>query len=446
MRQPKLQLVANDNAPLKQPRIRKRFQQSNAVSVRQTLNPIQTYKMKSTTAWLIPLLAVVFAAYAVLQTMPLSTLFWPSLIVSALLFYTAVRAERGSRLRDVSGLLIVAAGTTALAALLSQNGFTLVGVELALLVSVFALMSGWIFKSAPSVFLSTFASLLYLASAFPELGLTTGLTDSESKLGGNMMPWIILGQIVLAQKLRSSMVLFTAIAAAYIWLVTVAVDMPLPALAGLGFAVAAAHYWLGKAWAETEKFGADIHRLCAWILALSASLYIQSLWLNADSGQAKPFWPPDTYWWTVLGAAMLTLFVASLIRYKTSNITLPGIFIVFLAVGALPVAMAKPDLVYAAFENVPGLNARPGLGLIIGASILACGLIWLVSGLKSGRFLEMSIGALAIGIETVVLFQPLRFDTDLGVIFVVSLICALCAGGLIAGASPDRSNQSANYA
>jgi hypothetical protein len=446
MRQAKLNIVANDNSPIRQPRIRKSFQQANIVPAKTPVNPIRTYKVKSAFAWLVPVFAILFAAFAIVQNLPSNILLWSSFVIAALLSLTAARADRDSPLRNVSGLLVVAAVTTGLAALLSENGFTLIGMELALLVSALALFFGWIFKSTPSVLLSGFSGLLYLGSAFPELGLTTGLTDQGSKLGIELVPWIILAQVLLAQTLRSSLVLFTAITAGYIWLGTLAAEMPLPALAGLGFAVAASHYWLGKAWAETGKFGADIHRICAWVIAISAALYIQSIWLNANSGQAKPFWPPDIFWWAVLGASIFSLFVASLIRYKSSHITLPGIFIVCVAVAALPLAMAKPDLVYAAFDTIPGLNANPGLGLIIGAVIIACGFIWLVGGLKNGRLLDMSIGALAIGIEAIVLLQPSRFDADLGVIFVVSLICALCIGGLIAGASPDRSHLPGNYA
>ena len=341
---------------------------------------------------------------------------------------------------------MVAAFTTGLAAFLAQNGFTLIGVELALLISGLALVVGWVFRSAPSVLLSTFSGLLYLASSHPELGLTTGLTDQASQLGAGLIPWVVLGQIVLAQKVRSSIALFTAVIAGYICLYTVTKDMPLSALAGLGFAVAAAHYWLGRAWAETYKFGADIHRISAWVVAIGTAIYIQSIWLSVDAGQAKPFWPPNTLWWAVLGVSMFTLFVASLMRYKTSHVTLSGIFIVCLAVAALPAATAKPDLVFALFDAIPGLNARPGLGLVIGAIIIAAGFIWLVGGLRRGRFLDMCIGAGAIGVEAIILFQPARFNTDLSVVFIMSLICALCIGGLVAGASPDRSSPFGSYA
>ncbi len=439
-------IIANDNAPLRQPLISNSFRATKVVSTQKAENPIKAYKIKTFVFWMAPLLSVCFGLYALSQNLPLSVLFWPSVAIGTVLLFTAAKAEPKSRLRNVCGLLMVAAITIGLAAFLAQNGFTLVAMELAFLVSILALLSGWIFRSEPSVLLSTFAGLFYLASSFPELGLTTGLANQTSQLGGGLLPLVILGQIVLAQKVKSTAVLFAALVTAYVWFGTFAKDMPLAALTGLSFAVAAAHYWLSKAWSETNMFGANVHRVCAWVIAMGAALYVQSLWLDTNAGQATPFWPPNTLWWAVLGGAMFALFVASLMRYKTSHISLLGIFIICSAVVVLPLATAKPDIIHAAFDAVPGLNARPGLGLVIGAIIIASGFIWMVSGLKHGRLLDMSIGALAIGIEVMVLFQPARFDADLGVIFVVSLICALCTGGLIAGASPDRNHARGDYA
>jgi len=446
MRQPKLQVIANDNAPMRQPLILDNTRHANSLQPREATRALKTHQINSSIYWIVPFLALMFGGFAIAQKPSLATLLWPSIGLGTLLFLTAAKAETGSPIRNISGLMMIVAVTTGVAAFLSQNGFTLIAVELAILISVLAILAGWIFKSAPLALLSTFSGLIYLGSSFPELGLTTGLTDQTSQLGTGLIPFLLLGQIMLAHKVRSSIVVLAAVIAGYVWLCTLTKDMPLSALAGLGFAVAAAHYWVGKVWGETMGFGAGIHRTCAWVVAMGAAIYVQSIWLNTNAGQAKPFWPPNTFWWTVLGAAMFTLFIASLMRYKSSRISLPGIFIVCFAVGTLPLATAKPDLIHVGFDTIPGLNARPGLGLVIGAAILASGLIWLVSGLKSGRLLDMTIGALAIGIESVVLFQPARFDTDLSIVFIVSLICALCLGGLIAGASRDEKRTLPEYA
>ncbi len=446
MRQPKQIYCANDNAPLRAPRMRKSFKQVNMAGGRKAPNPIAVHKQKAAALWIIPIIAMASGAYAIWQTLPLNTLLGPSLVLGTILLLTALKSEKDSRIRNISGLLMVAAFSVSLCSWLSQNGFTLIGVELALLVSSLALLIGWMFKSGPAVLLSAFSALLYLASFYPELGLMTGISDELSQLGSGLLPFLILGQIVLAEKLRSSLVLLSAIIAAYIWLGTLTTDMPLNVLAGIGFAIAAAHYWLGKAWSETGKFGADLHRVCAWLIALCAALYVQSVWMQAEFGQAKPVWSPSVLWWGALGVAMATLFIASLMRYKTSHISLAGIIIVLSVGAAIPLGTAKPDLVYSLFDLIPGLMARPGLGLMIGAVIIATGFLWVVSGLKHGRLLDMSMGAIMIGIEAIILFQPDSFNADLGVVFIVSLICALCFGGLVAGASPNTHHPAGHYA
>ena len=57
----------------------------------------------------------------------------------------------------------------------------------------------------------------------------------------------------------------------------------------------------------------------------------------------------------------------------------------------------------------------------------------------------MSMGGLVIGIQSTILIRPENFDIDLGVVFVVSLICALCIGGLVAGVSTNRAQAVDNY-
>ena len=143
---------------------------------------------------------------------------------------------------------------------------------------------------------------------------------------------------------------------------------------------------------------------------------------------------------------MLIIFVTSLMRYKRSHISLLGIFIVCAVAIIIPIATVKPDLIQAVFHTLPGLNARPSLGLLIGAIVIASGFIWLVQGLKRVQVFDMVLGAGAIGIEALVLFQPDRFNSDVAVAFIASLISALCVGGLIVGFTPEKNPSIGNYA
>lgn len=407
---------------------------------------MSAYKRKTTLAWSVPLIAAFIAGIAIWQGAAMSALVWPALIMASLLLWTLSRAEPYSRLQNVSSLMLIGAATTGLAGILAYNGFTLVGVELAILVSIFSLLLGWTMSSRPAVMLSTISAIVYLISLFPELGLLTGLADEFSKIGIGLIPLLILGQTLLAQRLKSHSITALSIVAILIWVLAIAKDLPLHALAGLCFAIAAAHYCLGRACESVKIFGARLHIIFALIVGLAAAFYIQSLWMNFDSDLAQPIWSADTVWWVAVALAMTVILISSLVRFKSSQISLPGIFIITLGVLVLPLATAKPQLIENAFFQIPGLDAYPGLGLVIGAVIIACCLFWIANGLKRGQLLTVLIGTVGIGIEATILYQPNQFNLDFSIIFVVSLICALCIGGLIAGSTADQTETTTNYA
>jgi len=119
--------------------------------------------------------------------------------------------------------------------------------------------------------------------------------------------------------------------------------------------------------------------------------------MNFDSDQAQPIWSANTYWLGAVALSMLLIVVTSLIRFKSSQISLMGIFIITLGVLVLPLATARPDLIENAFYQIPGLNAYPGLGLVIGAVILSSCLFWIVDGLKKGQLTTVLIGTVIAG-------------------------------------------------
>jgi hypothetical protein len=440
MRNSNQRLSANDNAPIKRRPLR--FASNSATKPGPSApadKVVSEYKSKSALAWAAPVAAILMTAYSLFMDASMQSLIWPTSMMGALLAWTAALAAPQSSLRNVSALLMIGAATLSISGALFLNGFSLLAVEIMVLTSAIALFLGWIFKSRPAVMLSSLSALSYLASLFPELGLFSGLIDELSHIGLALIPILLLGQAVLGQHLRSSAIIIIVLAAGYIWLFAYAKDMPVSALVGIGFALASAHYCLGRAWEARGIFGARTHIAFAALVALIGAFYIQTQWMSANMGQAKPFWPPSNFWWGAFGLAMLSLFIASLMRYKDSQISLVGIFVISLAALILPLATAKPDVVHTVFDYIPGLNANPGLGLVIGATIIAFSLICIVSSLKSGQLLGVLLGAIAIGMQSYVLYQPDYLNMDFGVIFVVSLICALCVGGLIAGSTPNRS-------
>lgn len=452
MRQPRLKLSANDNTPLRQSRSYPALKPVNFLKPvplatgSTSVNVVAEHNQKLSLAWGITALGGILVALAVWQNSDIDMLVWPAVVMGLLLIWASTRAERHTRLRNISSLMLVGAATVIAVGTLSKNGFSLIGVEIALVVSIFSLVMGWALKSRPAVMLSTLSAIGYLASLFPELGLLTGITDKISQIGIGLIPCLLIGQIFLAQKLRSHLISALTIMAAGIWVMAIASDLPLHALAGLGFALAAAHYCVARAWEATNVFGARVHSVFALTVALASALYIQSLWMQFGSETAQPIWTANNFWWSVLAISMIAIVISSLVRYKASQISLTGIFIISLGALLLPLATAKPDLMETAFYQIPGLDAYPGFGLVIGAAIIASCLIWIARGLKSGQLLTVLIGTIAIGVETFLLYQPDHFNTDFGVIFIMSLICALCVGGLIAGSTSHPTDSRPNYA
>ena len=156
-----------------------------------------------------------------------------------------------------------------------------------------------------------------------------------------------------------------------------------------------------------------------------------------------PAWIPTQIWWGAFLGAALILFVSSLIRFKHSYITLPGIFILSLSAAVLPLASIKPGLIRDIFSSIPGLLPAPGFGLVIGAVIMAAGMAWIVNGLRKSQFVNIIVGTVLIGTQVLILMAPGRIDLDGVIIFLTSLIGALCIGALIAGASLDHSRPAA---
>ena len=149
-----------------------------------------------------------------------------------------------------------------------------------------------------------------------------------------------------------------------IWVLAVAKNLPLHALAGLCFAIAAAHYCLGKTCEVVKIFGARLHTVFALIVGLASALYIQSLWMQFDSEVTQGIWSASSVWWGTIALSMSIILISSFIRFKTSQISLPGIFILTLGVLVLPLTMAKPELIEAIFYQIPGFDAYPSLGSV----------------------------------------------------------------------------------
>lgn len=337
-------------------------------------------------------------------------------------------------------LAVIISAIIAVISLAKLGGVALNSVDLAVMTGWIGLGVGWIYKSRTSLITSILATATWLFAAIPALNAFFGLGDASSAGWVTSLPFLVLGQILLSSKLRSGVCLSLALLLAYGWAIWLGFlsAYPLTALAGIGFAIGVAHHRIGKSLSDDQRFGAGWHSLIGAIAALIAAHLIQSVWLDPTMNSAVPGWMPTQTWWVILALASAALFIGSMMRFKHSRITLSGIFILSLATLILPFASIRPDLVRETFAAIPGLTAAPGFGLVIGAAIMAAGLAWVANGLRRLKLLSVVIGAALVGIQMVVLLSPGRATFDLGIVFVCSLIAALCIGGLVAGAALDH--------
>ncbi len=429
---------ANDNSPAWIMSAPKRVTSPNRYA--KTIKPnVQTQKF----SWAFPLIASLIVFGLPFLGLSAENLIKTSGFIGLAGFFWANYCKRVGdfKSRELSLLISLIACVLALFGTALLAGIDLNTIDIALFTALTALAIGFCFRSAPALLASTLSLLTWLFAAIPEASAFFGLGQTYSAGWTKAIPILLISQLYLATRLHSAACLRLITILGYAWgtWLGLTYNMPLTAIAGLIFAVGIAQHRLGKSMTDNKTFGASTHGWIGILAALMAAHYVQVSWLSPEMNAEIPAWIPTQIWWvTFLGAAVV-LFVSSLIRFKHSYITLPGIFILSLAAAILPLASIKPGLVRDVFSGVPGLLAAPGFGLIIGAVIMAAGIAWIVNGLRKSQFINTIIGAILVGSQALILMAPGRFDLDSTIIFLSSLIVALCIGGLIAGASLDHS-------
>ncbi|WP_189581345.1 hypothetical protein [Litorimonas cladophorae] len=436
---------ANDNSPAWVMRSHLPDRKKTAPRLQLLPSPKKERSFATGFMWLVPLAAFAAGLAAWWYRLPAENLVWPAASIGTILIGVAALSRSAWRIKNFSTLMAIGAFSTALFAAASQAGITLYATDISVIASATSITLAWVFKSRPALMLSGFSALVLLASLTPEISTGLGIGAPTSQGWLPLFPVLIGAQALLAMKVGSHGTLFVTIVAAYGYVVTIGSGLPPLPLAGFIFAVAAAHYRLGKAWADTAVFAARLHINIGWVMALGAAFYVQSHWLTADASHTETLWPANRMWMTAVGLAAFALFLSSIMRYKHSQITLTGIFLVSSSALVIPVASVRPDLLYFVFDAVPGLPARPGFGVLIGAVIIASGVAWVVNGIRKSEFFEMTLGALVIVMQVLILFNPNFMTMDFAIVFTLALICALCVSGLIAGTSLNHARPAKRY-
>lgn len=401
-------------------------------------------------AWLIP--AMVFASLALYFIGGLSFQSLPT-IAAFMGLIGLVWAKRCRRLelwrnREFTLLGVIGALSVSLFTLAQMSGIVMTGVDIAVMAACFSAILAWSYRSIPSLLVSVFANIIWLLSSLPDVSSLLGFGEAVSQGWLPFVPVLIIAQLFLTSHLKSMLCAGLTLVAAYGWAIWfgTASGMPVSALAGLGFAVGAAHYGIGQAKDSTDQFAAMLHTICGAIVALVSAHILQSIWLDSAMNQSLPGWIPTQIWWVGFGLAAMILFTSSILRFKYSRMTLLGVFLISLGALLLPLASIRPDLVRSLMLSVPGLSPAPGFGIMIGGVLMSFGLAWVVKGLRDMKLVHVILGAAIIGIQTLILIAPDRTTLDLGILFTCSLIAALCVGGLVAGSDIDHARPSRHMA
>ncbi len=227
----------------------------------------------------------------------------------------------------------------------------------------------------------------------------------------------------------------TLSALAWLGYIILTVDMSFAAVGSLVFMIGAAIHRFGKTFFDHMIPGASLHILGGWITAVAGACLLQQIWMGYDVQPiSRPSAMPDLWIWGVAGAA-IAILIGSFARLVKGRITFIGLLAVSLVTLVIPAAAARPDMVLAGFETVPGLPASPGFGLMIGAGIMASAIGMIVVGLKRNQFSFIVAGVTVFGLQALMLAQPASLSLEFGIVTVLGFITSLAIGGLVAGSN-----------
>lgn len=432
---------ANDNAPawaLERPTRRKPSTRTFPFT-RQKQKSART--ATSSFAWvsLLSVLLILAAGFSFFALLPWQQTRW---IGVAGLVALGIAAFTPREKRELPILAACTALTAVLPVFASVSELTLGLTDLALVVTLLTGAIAWLYASRTGLMFSLMASAVWLFSLLPMAQSALGL-DAISQQSWWPVAGMALGlQYIAARRLRQGLALGLVAALAYGCCIILLTQNGFSAMAisGLIFAIGAAQALYGKARGTTQPVTAGVNRSIGILAAITATLFLQTIWLDPAMNEISAIPAPKMIWWSAFALAAGGTFIASMIRYKANQSTLLGAFLLSAILAILPLSSQYPDAVRTLLSGIAGFSPAPGFGIMIGAAVLATSLFWVVKSLMRGRTLALFGSSLLFAIEILILG---RYDIgieslDLGaldftVLFGASLIAALAIGGLVSG-------------
>ena len=353
------------------------------------------------------------------------------------LWSSYVSADHGRwRLSELSVMSALAGLLGAITTAANYFGLGLTLSDGLILMSILPLFIGLMLKSRICILTSILATLGWGALIFTGGGEISGATA--------LFPMVLAAQLYAATRLNSSLAILLSVGTAYYWGLSLALtwwsadSLPLTFAASALFIVGAANYRCGKAAEDAQLAGSAIHNHFGWALAIIGALGFQFLWLTPDAligSNATLSAQGLLVWKGVVLVALIAIFGSAIIRYKYSQISFFGIFLLTFACAALPLTLWFPALPQSLVAAIPGMDMMTTIGIMIGASVTAMAIGMMLNGARRQSLSMIVMGACALFAEGYLLSNPELMTIDNIVVFGGTLLTALAIGAVIAGAS-----------
>lgn len=313
-------------------------------------------------------------------------------------------------------------------------GFTL--ADGLMLMSIFPIIIGYLLKSRICILASICASLIWGALSFAGL--------AEISYFMLAFPLICTAQIFTGTKIRSGMAITLAVITGYYWILNAVLtawsadNLPLTFAAAALFAIGAAHHRSGKAAEDKRLTGSAVHIHAGWIAAMIGAIGFQYFWLNSEALQNSTATLSVfglSAWKAIIALSLVIIFCSAIIRYKHTQISLAGIFLLTASSAIIPMMLWFPGWPQNVTAAIAGISAIPTIGIFIGAAITATAFGMTVNGIRRHSPMMMGMGITALFVEAYLLMKPEFMTLDNSVIFLSGFLVALATGGAIAGSS-----------
>ena len=358
-------------------------------------------------------------------------------ILWAGLWCSYVSADHGhwrlSELAVVTALAGLLGGITTAA---NVFGLGLTLMDGLILMSIVPLFIGLLMNSRICVLASIGAALGWAMLTFSN---STALTGAAA-----LLPLIFAGQLFVATKIKSGVAIALTVGTAYYCLLSLGYslwkedNLPLTFAAAALFIIGVAHHRGGKAAEDNRLIGSPIHIHLGWIGAMVGAIGFQYLWLNPNvltTSTASLSIAGMTTWRIIVITALAMIFCSGIMRYKHSQITFLGIFLLTLASAIIPMMLWIPTWPQSLASIIPGIDLMQTVGVMIGASILAMAIGMVLNGARRHSPLMIAMGLGGFVAQAYLLIKPDYLTIDNVVIFGGTCLAALAIGGVIAGSS-----------